>query len=170
MNSEYFLTSDRIGFRTWSLDDMDHAMQLWGNEDVTKYIGGPFTLAQVHSKLSLEKKILRQHKVQQWPIFNLKTNEFIGSCGLRPYKPNEGIFEIGAHIKKDLWQQGYALESAQSVIEYSFSNLKVNALFAGHNPEHHTSKRLLHKLGFKYTHDEYYEPTGLHHPSYILSK
>jgi len=28
----------------------------------------------------------------------------------------------------------------------------------------------LKKLGFAYSHDEYYAPTGLKHPSYLLNK
>ena len=29
---------------------------------------------------------------------------------------------------------------------------------------------LLTRLGFVYTHDEFYEPTGLRHPSYMLAR
>ena len=53
-------------------------------------------------------------------------------------------------------------------MEYAFISLKVHALFAGHNPKNSGSRKLLIKLGFKYTHDEFYEPTGLDHPSYLL--
>jgi [ribosomal protein S5]-alanine N-acetyltransferase len=54
------------------------------------------------------------------------------------------------------------------VIEHAFKTLAASALFAGHNPNNHASRRLLEKLGFQYTHDELYRPTGLHHPSYLL--
>jgi RimJ/RimL family protein N-acetyltransferase len=30
--------------------------------------------------------------------------------------------------------------------------------------------RLYEKCGFKYTHDEFYPPTGLYHPSYLMTK
>jgi hypothetical protein len=42
---------------------------------------------------------------------------------------------------------------------------------ATHPPHRHpneTLRVLLEKLGFRYTHDEYYPPTGLRHPSYLL--
>jgi RimJ/RimL family protein N-acetyltransferase len=55
------------------------------------------------------------------------------------------------------------------VIEYAFNILGVKALFAGHSPANEASRRLLEKLGFRYTHDEYYPPTGLNHPSYLLA-
>jgi [ribosomal protein S5]-alanine N-acetyltransferase len=31
-------------------------------------------------------------------------------------------------------------------------------------------RQLLAKLGFHYTHDEFYPPTGLQHPSYLLMR
>jgi len=43
-------------------------------------------------------------------------------------------------------------------------------LFAGHHPENESSRQLLTRLGFTYTHDEWYEPTGQMHPSYMLRK
>jgi hypothetical protein len=46
----------------------------------------------------------------------------------------------------------------------------IEALFAGHNPNNEKSGMLLGKLGFEYTHDEFYEPTGLQHPSYLLKR
>ena len=44
----------------------------------------------------------------------------------------------------------------------------MDGLFAGHNPENTVSRHLLQKLGFRYTHDEFYAPTGLQHPSYMM--
>jgi len=43
-------------------------------------------------------------------------------------------------------------------------------LFAGHHPENHASRRILSKLGFRLTHEEFYPPTGLLHPSYLLPR
>lgn len=47
--------------------------------------------------------------------------------------------------------------------------LKVEKLFAGRNPQNTASKKKLNKLGFHYIGDEFYEPTGLYHPSYELT-
>ena len=46
--------------------------------------------------------------------------------------------------------------------------LNATAIFAGHNPKNTASCYVLEKLGFQYIGDEYYEPTGLYHPSYEL--
>lgn len=97
------------------------------------------------------------------------TNAHIGCAGLRPYDLPDHILEIGFHIKPLYWRQGYAAEAALCVMDYAFKNLGTAALFAGHNPENLASKKILARLGFRYTHDEYYEPTGLYHPSYLLT-
>ncbi len=168
--SPYFLRSKRLGFRQWSPADMELAIGLWGDADVTKLIGGPFSDAQVRERLNTEIARQQEYGVQYWPIFLLTTSEHVGCCGLRPYDLSQPIYEIGFHIRKAFWGQGYALEAAQTVIDYAFNTLVAKALFAGHNPANEASARLLTKLGFQYTHDEYYAPTGLNHPSYLLRR
>lgn len=44
----------------------------------------------------------------------------------------------------------------------------IAALIAGHHPENHASRRTLQRLGFRYTHDELYPPTGQMEPCYLL--
>ena len=84
------------------------------------------------------------------------------------YFIDSNIYEIGIHLKEEFWGQGFAKEICSEVIEYAFNELKISALFPGNNPNNLKSQKLLGSLGFIYTHDEYYEPTGLNHPSYIL--
>jgi RimJ/RimL family protein N-acetyltransferase len=81
----------------------------------------------------------------------------------------ERIYEIGVHVRKAFWGQGYAPEATKAVMKYAFNSVEVKALFAGHNPANDASRRVLEKLGFRYTHDEFYPPTGLNHPSYLLT-
>jgi [ribosomal protein S5]-alanine N-acetyltransferase len=165
--ASYFLQSTHLGFRQWSTKDIELAMGLWGDAEVTKCIGGPFSEAQVSQRLLKEIASQREHGIQYWPIFLLTTGEHVGCCGLRPYK--QKIYEIGFHLRKRFWGQGYAAEAAQVVINYAFHTLEAQALFAGHHPDNEASRRLLTKLGFQYTHDQYYTPTGLNHPSYLLT-
>ena len=145
------------------------AMALWGDPEVTRLIGGAFSREQVRERLSREIATMQSHGMQYWPVFLLATGEHVGCCGLRPYKSEEGICEIGVHLRRDFWGRGYAPEATRAVIEYAFNILGVKALFAGHNPANEASRGLLEKLRFRYTHDEYYPPTGLNHPSYLLA-
>jgi hypothetical protein len=86
-----------------------------------------------------------------------------------PVKPAQDIFEIGFHIRAKHWGSGFATEAALGVMNYAFNVLSVSGLFAGHNPHNIASRHILLKLGFRFIHDEYYAPTGLYHPSYMLT-
>lgn len=165
-----FLATDRIGFSKWTALDADLAENLWGDPEVTKFIcaSGVFTKEDIARRLETEIRNGEEYGVQYWPIFTSDTNELIGCCGLRPRKENE--YEIGFHLRPKYWGRGYAKEAADAVIQYAFTTLNADKLFAGHNPKNVASQKVLAKLGFTYIGNEYYEPTGLHHPSYELNK
>ena len=170
--SVYFLKTKRIGFRTWNTKDLPLAMILWGDPKVTELIDarGQLSKEQVGKRLDSEIAMQEASGVQYWPIFLIRNHEFLGCCGLRPYKADEGIFELGVHLCSNQWGKGYAEEACRTVIHHAFDQLKVHGLFAGHNPSNIRSRHLLQKLGFSHTHNQFFEPTGLHHPSYFLSQ
>lgn len=167
----YFLTTPHLGFREWRESDFDLALGLWGDYNVTKLIDarGQLDETQVRERLAKEINNAKQFGIQYWALFLLANDEHIGCCGVRPYDATRNILEIGFHIRSRYWRCGYASEAARAVIAYAFNQLHVSALFAGHNPKNESSRNLLLKLGFRYTHDEFYPPTGLQHPSYLLT-
>jgi RimJ/RimL family protein N-acetyltransferase len=168
----YFLRTARLGFRRWTADDGDLAVALWGDPAVTRFIDrrGPLTAPEAVQRLAQEMALDRDHGLQYWPLFLVRGGVFVGCCGLRPYRPAERVLELGVHIRFACWGRGYAAEAAAAVIGHAFGRLGAARLFAGHHPENAASRHLLAKLGFRYTHDEPYLPTGLRHPSYVLDR
>ena len=75
---------------------------------------------------------------------------------------------MGFYLRPPYWRMGLAEEAGRGVIEFAFSTLKANALFAGHHPHNAASGRVLGKLGFRFSHEELYPPTGLMHRGYVL--
>ena len=170
MPNAYFLRTSRLGFRQWSADDLPLALALWGDPEVTRFIGGPFSPENVKARLDIEIASMTVHNVQYWPMFLLANDEFAGCAGLRPYKLEEQIYELGFHVRAAHWRKGLAQEAALAIIAFAFGSIRANALFAGHHPANDASRRVLQKLGFRFTREELYPPTGLNHPSYLLAK
>jgi RimJ/RimL family protein N-acetyltransferase len=164
----YFMTSARLGFRTWREDDLDLATALWGNADVMRHIGGVQPREAIAARLAREIATQAEAGIQYWPIFLLDGGAHVGCCGLRPYRPEQRTHELGFHVLPAYWRQGYAEEAALAVVDHAFFDLGVWGLFAGHNPQNAASRRLLEKLGFRYTHSELYPPTRDIHPCYRL--
>jgi ribosomal-protein-alanine N-acetyltransferase len=166
---DYFLTSERLGFGHWLTSDLPLAHALWGNPDVTSLIGGPFTSEQIEQRVTREIASMSAYNVQYWPIYFLENDQFAGCAGLRPYQLDQHIYELGFHLLPDYWGRSLAQEAGRAVIAFAFEKLAAEALFAGHHPANSASRRVLAKLGFQFTHEEFYRPTGLHHPSYLLT-
>lgn len=167
---EQFITTARIAFSHWSDNDIVLARSLWGDPDVTRYIcaSGVFTENDICARLQSETRCQEEHGVQYWPIFRISDGDLIGCCGLHPH--GKGCYELGFHLRPGYWRQGYATEAARAAIDYAFEECGADSLFAGHNPNNTASGVVLKRLGFEYTGDEFYEPTGLMHPSYILRR
>jgi RimJ/RimL family protein N-acetyltransferase len=168
--SPYFLNTARLGFRCWKADDLPLARALWGDGDVTRLIGGPFSDVAIANRLAAEMSTQAHFGVQYWPVFLLATGGFAGCAGLRPYRPEEEIFELGFHLRPAYWGQGLAMEAGHALIRYAFETLGAKGLFAGHHPANAASRRVLEKLGFALRGEEFYAPTGLMHPAYRLMR
>jgi RimJ/RimL family protein N-acetyltransferase len=169
-SNTYFLTSARLGFRHWTADDFPLALALWGDLEVTRLIGGPFSEEEVKKKLAAEIASQAQFNVQYWPVFLLETDEHAGCAGLRPYRLQEQIYELGFHLRPAYWARGLAEEAGCALVNYAFDTLSARALFAGHHPANAASRRVLTKLGFRYIGEKLYPPTGEMHPSYLLMR
>jgi RimJ/RimL family protein N-acetyltransferase len=164
----FFLKTPRLGFRHWSVADLPLALALWGDPEVTRFIGGPFSPEKIQERLQAEIELSAKYHIQYWPIFLLEKRQHAGCAGLRPYCLEDRVLELGVHLLRTYWSQGLAEEASRAVIKFAFDNLTAKAFFAGHHPANSASRHIILKLGFRPTHEEFYPPTGLHHPSYVL--
>jgi ribosomal-protein-alanine N-acetyltransferase len=160
------LSTARLTFRAWRDDDLPTAQQIWGDPRVTALVGGPFDDAAVRDRLAVELAHQRDHGIAYWPMSLTATGALAGCCGLRPRAP--GIHELGFYLVPACWGGGLAAEAARAVVAHAFDTLRVVALFAGHHPDNHASRRTLEAIGFAPTTPELYPPTGLVHPGYEL--
>lgn len=168
MEMGYFLESARLGFRAWREEDLPLALELWTDVRVTGFFGGPYSPERVRERLQKEMASQREYGMQYWPIFLLENGRHVGVCGLRPWRMEERIPELGFHLRPEFWRSGLGFEAATAAVEYGFARLGAKAIFAGHHPENLASRNLLLKLGFSYVGDEVYPVSGMMEPAYLL--
>lgn len=170
MRQDYFLQTDRLGFSHWKVEDIDLALELWGNPEVVHYVSakGFFTDKEVQEKFNLELSNMLNYGIQYYPLFLLEEAAFVGCCGFKPIEGEDGL-EFGFYFLPQYWKQGFAQEAGQAILKYAINSLKPRAIFAGHHPHNNSSRQALIKLGFEYIKDTFYAPTGLEHPYYRLT-
>jgi [ribosomal protein S5]-alanine N-acetyltransferase len=161
----------RLVARSWQIEDLPFAIELWGDPAVTALIDsrGKLTEAQVQEKLYTEIERERSSGVQYWALFDHGNGDFVGCGGLRPwvYTPDAADFELGFHLVRRCWGKGFATEAAQGALDHAWQKLQLSKVYAGHHPDNRASERILKKLGFKFIENVFYQPTGLMHPSYV---
>jgi ribosomal-protein-alanine N-acetyltransferase len=54
--------------------------------------------------------------------------------------------EVGYALIKSAWRKGYATELTRALIEWGFTHISVNQLFAVINPENDASRQVLKKI------------------------
>src|ERR1700730_6636352 len=166
----YFLKTERLGFRCWSRGDLPAVQELWGDLEVTRFFGGPFSDKEIEQRLEREISLLDAYGFQYWPIYLLADNNHVGCCGLRPYRLKDGMHELGFHLRPKYWGQGLAVEATRGVIDFAFGTIGAKSLSAGHHPQNLASKKVLEKLGFRYMHDEFFATLEMDIPYYQLAR
>jgi len=76
------------------------------------------------------------------------SGEVVGDCGLsRQTVDGTDEIEIGYHVRRDLWGQGYAPEAARACQGYGFARLGADRLISLIRPENLPSRRVAEKTG-----------------------
>jgi ribosomal-protein-alanine N-acetyltransferase len=158
----------RLGFRHWSNDDTPFAQALRGrcSSDAPSW----WPLVEGKNSRGVERGNSACLDAQS-PMLADFPSRAARTCRLcRPpsYQIEAGIFELGVHLGPPSWGRGLAGETARAVIKFAFENINANALFARHHPAKAASHYLILKLGFRLMHEEFYPPTGLLLPTYLL--
>jgi ribosomal-protein-alanine N-acetyltransferase len=160
--------TDRLEFRHWSSSDASIAASLWSDPEVMRFLGGPYSDAEVEERLKREQLNAASHGIEYWPLYLRTEGEFAGCCGLKPCVAESRSYELGFQLLPRFWGKGYAGEAARSAMAFAAEELGAAALFAGHHPDNVASASLLTRLGFTRLGTHFFARTGLQHPWYRL--
>jgi len=165
----YIFTSERLGFRKWTNNDLVEFTQLNSDEKVMEHF--PKTLTKKEVELLLKK--LNLHLIEKgftyYAVELHATNEFIGMIGLahQEYKTDfTPAIDIGWRLKRSAWGMGYATEGAKRCIEYAFNVLKINTLIAVCTIHNQKSENVMKKIGMT-KRGEFNHPELINHPDYV---
>jgi len=83
-----------------------------------------------------------------WAMDLKSTGEMIGDCGITLQDvDSESLLEIGYHLRRDMWGQGFATEAAQACSDYGFVKLHAEFLILLVRPENVPSCRVAERNG-----------------------
>lgn len=141
----------RILLRVFNENDLNDAMQFWGNKEVMKYCYGS-TCIREDVKVAL-KRFTDSEKENGYSVYGIVekySSRLIGACGFKETY-NLEIVEMIYHLAEGYWGKGYASEAGKLAIEYLKKGKVIKKIEASVFPENRKSIKVLLKLGFTYS-------------------
>jgi RimJ/RimL family protein N-acetyltransferase len=142
------LQTERLSLREFELEDVDALAAILSDPETMRYYPMSFDRAAVVDWILRNRTRYANDGFGLWAMILNSTHELIGDCGLvRQSVDGLDEIEIGYHVRRDLWGQGYASEAAQACRDYGFANLQVDRLISLIRPENLASCRVAEKNG-----------------------
>ena len=142
------LQTQRLSLREFEHEDVDALTAILSDPETMRYYPMRFDLAAVADWIQRNRTRYANDGFGLWAMILNSTHELIGDCGL-VCQTVDGVdeIEIGYHVRRDLWGQGYATEAARACRDYGFATLAVDRLISLIRPENLASRRVAEKNG-----------------------
>lgn len=153
--TNYFYTesleSKRLLTRKLTMNDVDPWAKFFEDKDAVEFLPNiGFATTKDRAKHWIEKQLCRysENRYGLHALINKETNEFIGQCGLLgQVVDEEQKVEVGYHIFKKHWGQGYAPEAAKLFIDFGFNNNQATSIISIININNIKSQKVALKNG-----------------------
>ena len=152
------LETKRLILRPMTMDDAKSAFTNWTSDpDIAQFMRWELhkNIFETRQWLSSEETLIESDMVYNWGFVLKETKELIGSGGLVFIK-NKGMYELGYNIMKKYWNQGFATEAAQKIVDFGKNELMQKQLYCCHAKDNPASGKVLTKIGFQYQNDGVY--------------
>jgi RimJ/RimL family protein N-acetyltransferase len=150
-----FFTERTVG-RPWHVADAPALFELYGDPQVTRFIGAQ-THADVDATRAVIGEILGRNGALAPGLGSFTTwsrvdGSVVGCALIKPIPgPDRAVLsddvEIGWHVARRLWGQGYATEMGRGLVRHAFDELGLDRIIAVVEPPNGASQAVARKLG-----------------------
>jgi len=150
------IESERILIRNWNIEkDTEAVFRMYSHPDVVRFLGRECLKNHQEAQEYIQRLINHTEgfggKYGSWAITERSNDTLIGNILLKPIPGKDRILteqiEIGWHLARPMWGQGYATEAAQTMVEHAFETLALNRLIAVTELENKASIAVMKRLG-----------------------
>src|SRR4051812_26807862 len=163
------LLTERLTLRPLQLEDADVLARLYADPYVRRYFPeGTLTRHETTEELEWFIDVYdRRYGLGLWATLDEETGEFIGRCGLIPWRllpsradhvaltsadeePDDDAtyeVEVAYLLAKEHWGRGFATEAARAIVAYALDHVSSSRLICLIDPENAPSRRVAAKIG-----------------------
>jgi ribosomal-protein-alanine N-acetyltransferase len=145
------LQTERLRLRPLALSDAKEIQLLAGDfsiADTTLNVAHPYPDGLAEDWISTHPAEYEHERAVTFAVTLKPADTLIGVVGLGSTKRFRRA-ELGYWIAKRFWNQGYATEAAEAVIDFGFSKLALHKIEANHLIRNPSSGKVMRKLSFE---------------------
>lgn len=125
------IETKRLLLRQYTMEDFDALYELLSDPETMAHYPKPYDQAGTMRWLTWSLDNYEKYGFGLWAAVLKETGEFVGDCGLTMQViDGETLPEIGYHIHKKYWRQGYGSEAARAVRDWAFNNTDFDTLYS----------------------------------------
>ena len=156
----FLIETERLKLRELNINDTGSLYDILSDPQTMNYYPSPYKYHEVETLLKNFIKSYEKNGFGLWVVILKDEDKFIGECGIS-LQNIDGVIvpEIGYHINKKYWQNGYATEAAKVSLASGFEQLNFQEIFIHTYVKNIPSRRIAEKLKMdeKKEYDKYIE-------------
>ena len=125
------IETKRLILREYAEDDFNALYALLSDPVTMQHYPKPYDENGTRRWLSWSLENYQKQGFGWWAMEIKETGEFIGDCGITMQNiDGETLPEMGYHIHRDYWRQGYGKEAAAAVRDWFFTHTEFDTVYA----------------------------------------
>ena len=162
------LETERLLLREFTMDDFDALLAILGDAETMLYYPQAYSPAMVEAALQRQFTSYANNDYGLWAMVLKSEQKLIGDCGLLRQQV-DGVWEleVGYHVNRKYWGQGFAPEAAKACFEYAFHTLGRQRMISMIRPENLPSRRVAEKNGLRIEKEVFWR--DFQHYVYVLT-
>lgn len=142
------LKTPRLLLRKFAAEDADELQAVLGDPVAMEFYPAPLDRRGVDDWIGSNLEGYKRDGHGLWAMVLRGSNQVIGDCGcVLQEAENRNEVEVGYHVRRDLWGNGYATEAAWARADYAFHRLGANRVISMIRPENLRSIRVAENNG-----------------------
>ena len=169
----FSLETKRLRLRELTLQDLDALAEILSDKETMQFYPAPFNRRSTERWIANNLDSYRRQGMGLWALVLKDNGTFLGQCGITWQNiNNQTVPEIGYHINKKYWNNGYATEAAAACLAHGFSKLQFPEIYIHTYVKNIPSQRIAEKIGMDRLHeyDKYIPSHGIVWRHVVYSK
>lgn len=142
------ISTPRLYLRELTLNDKTDLARILSDDESMKHYPRTYSAGEVEQWILENIGRYQRDGFGLWAVIRKTDDAFLGDCGITLQDIDGDLLpEIGFHIIREYWGQGFAPEAAQACLAYAAGTLRMKHIYSYTRIENAQSQRVMEKIG-----------------------